>query len=31
MTKYLPQAAAALATWAVVNVMWLTTLSPSLV
>ena len=36
MTKYLPAnflqgAAAALATWAVVNVMWLTTLAPSLV
>ena len=31
MTKYLPQAAAALATWAVVNVLWLTTLSPGIV
>jgi hypothetical protein len=28
MTKYLPQAAAAIATWAVVNVLWLTTLTP---
>ena len=30
MTKYLPHTAAALATWAVVNVLWLTTLAPTL-
>jgi hypothetical protein len=29
MTKYLPQAAAALAAWAVVNVLWLATLAPA--
>ncbi len=30
MTKYLPQAAAAIATWAVVNVLWLATLAPAI-
>lgn len=28
MTKYLPQTAAVIATWAVVNALWLTTLAP---
>jgi hypothetical protein len=30
MTKYLPQAAAAVFTWAIVNVLWLTTLAPTI-
>ena len=30
MTKYLPHTAAVVAAWAIVNVLWLTTLSPTL-
>ncbi len=29
MTRYLPQAAAVVITWTVVNVLWLATLAPS--
>jgi hypothetical protein len=29
MTKYLPHTAAAVATWAIVNVLWLATLAPA--
>lgn len=28
MTQYLPHAAAAIATWAIVNVLWFATLAP---
>lgn len=30
MTKYLPQTAAVLATWLVVNALWFATLTPTL-
>ncbi len=30
MSKYLPQTAAALATWLVVNALWFATLTPSI-
>lgn len=29
MTKYLPQTAAAVFAWVIVNVLWLTTLAPA--
>lgn len=30
MTQYLPQTAAVIATWAIVNVLWLATLTPAI-